>query len=291
MCYDKMKSYQGVIVLLENILYNLIYALICGFTEFLCADSASHIMLYEFLTGRQQADPLLKAFVRIGLLLGVVISCWERIRQLWRERKMSMRSRHRQNWQSNPIVLLDLRFLATASFPVLASVFLYRFTGNWISGLVPLATVVALNGMILFVPRLVRQGNKDGRSVSRLNALLIGAASALGSVTGFSRTGAMLSTASMCGLDRTYAYDMVLLLSLPVLLGLLCFDIVAVIAAGIAFSLVDLLVYCLSAALAFGASWLTILLMRFLSVKIGFSGFAFYSWGFALFTFILYLTI
>lgn len=278
-------------MLLLNILYNLIYALIFGFTEFLCIDSASHILLYEFLTGRKQTDPLLTAFVRVGVLIGVTVSCWDRIRQLWRERKMSMRSRHRQNWQSDPVAQLDLRVLATASFPTLASVLLYSFAGDLITGLLSLALVVVVNGLIVFIPRLVRQGNKDGRTVSRLDALLLGIGAALGAVAGVSRTGAMLTIASVRGMDRTYAINMVLLLSIPVLLGLLCFDIVAVVAAGVAFGIIDLLVYCLCAAVACGASWLMILLMRYLSVKIGFSGFAYYSWGFALFTFILYLTI
>jgi undecaprenyl pyrophosphate phosphatase UppP len=38
-------------------------------------------------------------------------------------------------------------------------------------------------------------------------------------------------------------------------------------------------------------AYLCIMFLRFLSVKVGFSGFAYYSWGAAMFTLILYLTI
>jgi hypothetical protein len=47
----------------------------------------------------------------------------------------------------------------------------------------------------------------------------------------------------------------------------------------------------LASLTAFVGSYLGITFIRFLAVKVGFSGFAYYSWGAALFAFILYLTI
>jgi hypothetical protein len=42
-------------------------------------------------------------------------------------------------------------------------------------------------------------------------------------------------------------------------------------------------------AAAFLAAWLGLTLLRFMAVRVGFSGFAYYSWGFALFTLLIYL--
>ena len=47
----------------------------------------------------------------------------------------------------------------------------------------------------------------------------------------------------------------------------------------------------MAAAASFGGGIGAILLMRFLSVKTGFSGFAFYGWGLGLVSFILYLMV
>ena len=42
---------------------------------------------------------------------------------------------------------------------------------------------------------------------------------------------------------------------------------------------------------SYGGAYLAILTLRFLSVNLGFSGFAYYSWGAALLIFILYMSI
>jgi len=53
-----------------------------------------------------------------------------------------------------------------------------------------------------------------------------------------------------------------------------------------------MLLYCLLAAgSAFGGAWLAMVIMRFLSVKSSFYGFAYYNWGLALFSFLVYLMI
>lgn len=274
----------------ENFLFNLIYSLVFGLTEFLCVDASAHGSLYEMMYGREQTDPMLTLFLRIGALTALICSCWPKIRRLTRERRLSLRSR-RHNRQNDPVAQLDLRLLKTAVIPALISVLFYRRAGELITGLLPLALMLTLNGVLLFIPRLLNQGNKDGRSASRLDAVLIGLGGALGAVPGFSRMGGMLSAGSFRGFDRIYALDTALLISVPVFVGLLVFDITAVIAAKIAVGFIALVLYLLYAAIAFGGAWAMIMFMRYLSAKTGFTGFAYYSWGFALFAFILYLMI
>jgi undecaprenyl pyrophosphate phosphatase UppP len=124
-----------------------------------------------------------------------------------------------------------------------------------------------------------------------LDGILIGLAGALAAIPGFSRVGAVVSVATARGVDRGYALDTALLLSIPVLLGLLIFDAYAVIAAKLAIGVVAFLIYLLLGAVSFGAAWAGITFMRYLSVKAGFTGFSYYSWGLALFSFILYLMV
>ena len=123
------------------------------------------------------------------------------------------------------------------------------------------------------------------------DGLLLGCGSVLGAFPGFSRVGCMMTAAAIGGLDRAYAMEMSLLLSIPVLAGLLVFDLFALLAGQIALSLVTLIFYLVYAAMALLGSWLTIILMRYLAQKIGFTGFAYYSLGLALFSFIFYLVI
>ena len=49
---------------------------------------------------------------------------------------------------------------------------------------------------------------------------------------------------------------------------------------------------CILSVLGAGCgSYFGIMLMRFLAVKVGFTGFAYYSWGAALFSFVMYLVV
>ena len=83
-----------------------------------------------------------------------------------------------------------------------------------------------------------------------------------------------------------------LFLSFPALAGYICFDIYALFVsgfAGIGFpALIQSVVCC---GFSFVSASVAIMLMRFITVRGGISGFSYYSWGAALFTFILYMTI
>jgi undecaprenyl-diphosphatase len=275
----------------KDLLHYFIYALFSGITEFLGVSAPPHQLLYESMTGFDQSDALLTLMIRIAVLAAVVFCCRTRIRRLMRERRLAGLSRRRRNRQPDQIALLDMQLLKTAMIPLLISVLFYKRAGEWINRVSLMTVTLLLNGALLFLPRLLSQGNKDGRSVSRLDGVLMGLGGALAAIPGFSRVGGIISAGTARGVDKGYALETALLLSLPVLLGLLVFDVYAVIAAKIAISAVGLLVYFLMGSVAFGGAWVGITFMRYLSVKAGITGFSYYSWGVGLFSFILYLMV
>ena len=272
----------------DQLLYSLLYSALFGLTDFLGVGAPAHTLLLDFMFGQNQASPFLMLAVHLGAMAAVLAAYGSKVRRLGREKKLSSRNRRRQ---SDPIVQLDLRLLRTAVLPLIVSAFFYRavLTLDWQMYL--LALVVALNGGFLLIPRLMNRGNKDGRSVSRLDGVLIGLSGALAVCPGFSRVGCMYSTAAARGLDRGYALEVAALLSVPLLAVLAVLDIVAIVMTGTMVSLGALLAYMLCAAITFGAGWLSIALLRHFVTKSGITGFAYYSWGFALFTFVLYLII
>lgn len=274
----------------ENILYQLLFALVSGFTEFLGVDASAHQKLFALMSGEDRSDPMLMLAVHVGVLCAVVLMCWSKLRRVLRERRLSGRKR-RLKRQTDPLDQLDLQVLRTAAIPMLLSVLLYRLTDRLINGFFPLALIMIFNGLLLIYPSFVESGNKDSRSVSRLDAMLIGLAGALGAFPGVSRMGSMLSAASVRGLSRTYALDTAMLLSVPVLIGLIIWDLIGIV-TGFAFvGPLSLLVYLICAGVAFGMGCLSIHFQKYLSFKLGISGFAYYSWGLALFSLIFYLMI
>ena len=275
----------------KDLLHKFIYALFSGFTEFLGVSAPPHQLLYESMAGFTQSDAMLTMMLRLGVLAAVIFVCRGHIRRLMRERRLAGLSHRRRNRQPDVTALLDMRLLKTAMIPLLISVLFYKRAGQWIDQVAWMTLTLLLNGMLLLIPRLLSQGNKDGRSVSRLDGVLMGLGGTLAAIPGFSRVGGMVSAGTARGMDRGYALETALLLSIPVLLGLLVFDIYAVITAKLAIGFVALLIYLLLGAVAFGSALAGITLMRYLSVKAGFTGFSYYSWGLALFSFILYLMV
>ena len=114
-----------------------------------------------------------------------------------------------------------------------------------------------------------------------------GAASVL---PGLSGIGTALSVGSLCGVDRTYALNMTLLMEIVVVTGLIVFDIIGMVTVGLGtLSFLIFVKYLVSAAAAFAGAYLGIRILRALAEESGFSLFAYYCWGAALFAFILNL--
>lgn len=165
----------------------------------------------------------------------------------------------------------------------------YRFDDQIQNGFEQI--VVLVNAVIMYLPVLMPSGNKDSRSFSPVEGLLIGIGGALGVVPGISSMGATTSILLLRGADRTFALNMALLLQMAVNAGMLVMDIVAMWTLGIGVISFGGIVCCiLAAAAAFAGVFLGIKAMRMLAVNIGFNIFAFYSLGVALFSFILFLT-
>lgn len=274
----------------DHLLHKIIYVLFSGFTEFLPVSARAHQMLYELLTGIQMADSMVTVSIRLGTLAAVMLSCKNRIRRLVRQNRLERVSRRRDR-HLDRMTLLDTQVLKTATIPILISVLLYKRAVEWVNGVALLSLMLFLNGLLLFVPSVMAQGNKDGRNLSRLDSVSMGIGGALAVIPGFSRMGGIISAGLVRGTDRDHVLDLALMLSIPALLGSLVFDIYAVIAAKMVLTALGSLIYIFMAALAFGTAYLSIMIMRYLTMKAGSTSFSYYSWGMSLFSFILYLMI
>lgn len=73
---------------------------------------------------------------------------------------------------------------------MLAAIFLGTF-----DSLPVLAGMLFLNGVLVLLPQFLPTANKDSRSMTRLDGILMGLGGALGAVPGFSQTGGVLTAA------------------------------------------------------------------------------------------------
>ena len=153
-----------------------------------------------------------------------------------------------------------------------------------------IAIFLVINGIVLHVPLYLPKGNKDARSMSRLDAVLLGIGSALTVIPGVSRVGITTSLGIARGATPQNAYKWGLLISVLALAAIIVMDLVGVVTAGLGeldFSFILQCIMCGCAAYLGATGGIS--LMKMIVHKNGIENFSYYCWGAALFTFILYM--
>lgn len=276
----------------QNLIHMILFSLISGLTEFLPVSVSAHQRLYRIISGFHQEDPWLSLFIHIGALASLLLCCKARLDRISREYRVSRRqTRRRSGHRTQSGIVYDLRLLRSATLPILIGVLFSNTAAGWISGILPLAGMLLVNAIILFVPRFFACGNKDGRGMKRGDGIRIGLLGAVSVIPGLSRIACICSAGTTRGGDRAYILDLALLLSIPAIAVMILLDIYAVAGTAMGLTFVGLLIYLLGAVLSFLGSCLGIAAVRYLAVRTGFVAFGYYSIGLALFSFILYLLV
>lgn len=271
-----------------NWLESVLYGLVSGFAEFLPISSNAHQLVLMHLCGAGKTDPARNLFIHIALLLAVYTCLRTTLDSLRREKRQRSSTRHHTYVSRNHY---DIQLIRNAVFPMLAGLFLISYIFKQQTNLLFTALFFIINGIVLFLPDRMMQGNKDARSMSAFDSILLGLSGALSALPGVSRVGSMTSLAVARGASRQNALHWALLLSIPALIALIFLDVLSIVTVGGSVSFFsNLFSYILSALFAYVGGYLGTGLMRFLTVRVGFSGFAYYSWGAGLLTFLLYLT-
>lgn len=270
-----------------NWLSSILYGIVAGICEFLPISAETHQVLGSHLLGLPAVPGELSLGVHLGGILAVIVSFYSYMERLHREQKIAAIAPRKRKRQPDVASLMEIRLLKVAVIPAVLSCVAAPFLRNLVSLRWAIALLTALNAFVVLLPQYTRTANKDSRSLSGLDALLMGLSGVLGAVPGISRIGMMTTVGSVRGADRSFTLNFTYLLSLPVLIGLSVGDVWMLLSgagAGIGF---------LSGVLAFlasfGAGLVGIRFMQFLAVRVGYSAFAYYGWGLSMMIFILYL--
>ena len=275
-----------------NILESIVFGLFSGLSDVLPVSSQAHKAMILKIFGEKAENPILRLLIHVAVLAALYYSCSPHITRIIRQLRLARIPKKKRKRPLDVQLLMEFKLLRTILIPVILSLLLYNKTSGWGLKLNVTAVFLLLNGIILYLPNLLPTGNKDARSMSGLEGLLMGLGASLSVLPGVSSVGGSLSVASVCGAERGFALSMTYLMHMVLTVGLIAFDLAAVFAAGLGgIGAVTLLGYVLAAAAAFGGTYLGIRIMRALAVNIGFSMFAYYSFGAALLSFMLYLMV
>lgn len=268
-----------------NFLQGLLYGFVSGLTEFLPISSQAHQALLMRLFGMQQRDPVLD-FIVHGVLLIVLFNA---VNNTFHQIK---RGRGRFSHYSGTVAAMNLQLVKKAALPMLLVMLLLLYIMKGGDNLLYTAMFLILNGIVLFLPSRLLQGNKDARNMSYFDSLLMGVVGAFGAVCGVSRIAVTTSFLIGRGADRQHALNWSLMLSVYALALLIGYDLVGIFSSIMQIPFwSNFFSYLSAAAGALCGANVSIRLIRSFVKQSNLSSFAFYSWGFALLTFFIYMTV
>lgn len=271
-------------------LFVALFGLLSGFFDILPVSSFAHQAILQRIFGVDTSLHLYKFLVYLGTLSALLIASMSSITALMREQRVL--SLPRRRIQSDRKLTYELQFVKTAAVAAVFSTILMLFLRNKSQSLLATGILCIICGVLVLVPEYLPCGNKTAKHMSVLDAVIFGVLSSLGLVAGISRIAVMLFYASLRGVDRSRSSNWAVLVSIPILTVLAFFELVGIFTVGVgAITFTTVLSYLLGTVLGFVGTFAGVTLIRFLSAKVGFVGFGYYSIGAGLITFFLYLTV
>lgn len=269
---------------------SILYGLLSGLMDILPVSAQAHrVLLLKFFGVSGSAD-LLNLLIHLGITAALYISSQTQISKMMRARSLARIPKRRRKRPLDTRSMMDFSLLKTMILPVIVSLFFYEKVSGLSGNLLWVAVLLFVNGIILYVPQFLPSSNRDSRTLSRVEGLLMGLGGAVSILPGVSAIGSATSIGSVCGVERSYSLNMALMMNMVINVGLIVFDVMGIAANGLSgLTFILVIRYIASALTAFGGAMLGIKLMRTLASNMGFSLFGFYCWGVALFTFILNL--
>jgi undecaprenyl-diphosphatase len=198
-----------------TILNAIILGAVQGLTEFLPVSSSGHLVLVQKIFGISEPALFFDTMVHVGTLAAVFVVLW---RDIWAIlRRIVQPLTGLLIVATIPTVIVALAFRGTIEHVFETGQFL-GFSFLVTTGL--LLTAELLSRRARFARGFVRAEN-----MSWLDALVIGILQAVAIIPGVSRSGATISGALSCGLDRDFAARFSFLLAIPAILGALALQI------------------------------------------------------------------
>lgn len=273
-----------------SLFQSILYGLVSGLTEFLPVSSQAHQAFMRYIFGVDARNSLQELLVHIGLFLSIIVGCREILFRLRREQKLLSGSRRRKIRSFDTKSFYDLRLIKTATIPMIIGLLLTITTSKFDSNLLAIMFFLACNTFVLFIAEHSRHGNRDSRTMTGLDGIVMGILGALSVFPGISRTGMISAYATTRAADSDNACNWALILGIPAILFAACYDIVGIISTGIGgISFVTFIGFVLSGIAAFCSGYVGISFFRAILNHSGFGRFAYYSIGAAIFSFVLYL--
>lgn len=252
----------------------IILGIIQGLTEFLPVSSSGHLVFFQSVFQISEGALSFDIVVHLATLLAVIAVLFQEIKKIFK----------------NPFTKLTLNIIISA-IPAAIIAFVFEgflkssFGGSYLGWGFMVSAIFLLIGDMISPAHNKKQLVKDQlNSISIKQALIMGVFQGIAVFPGVSRSGSTISAGLIAGQDKTTAAKFSFLMSIPIILGAVVFDIIDI---GVVSS--DIGIGALT------AGFFSALICGFISVKImlkivsrhGFWGFSIYLVLMSLLSFLL----
>ena len=263
-----------------TLLHAVLLGLIQGVAEFLPISSSGHLAIAEHLLGQAGAAEIPGFFdvlLHLGALVAVFAAYWQDIRDMILEFFGGIGDLARGSTPSPvPPARRLILLIIVGTLPLFAVLPVKDLVEGLGDNMYFVAGALLVTGCLLFASDRVRKGRKTERTASLVDVLLVGAAQAVATCPGISRSGTTITAGCFVGFERKFAVRFSFLLSIPAILGANILSLKDAIEAEIPWEEVP--VYLAGVLVAAVVGYACIRLLKMIAEKGKFGFFAYYCW-------------
>lgn len=258
----------------------IILGLVQGLAEFLPISSSGHLSILNNLFGMTTAEDghmFFDVLLHLGTLVSIGVVYWKDIVQMFFEvlafvNLGPMAGERRERYPAARLFFM----ICVATLPLVLILPINDMLETLYYNSVFIGIALILTGCMLYVSDRMMQGKKTGGSMTVLDALLIGLCQCVATVPGLSRSGTTITAGLATGLRRDFAVKFSFLMSIPAVLGANLLSLVDAFKEGVDWSLFP--AYLIGMVMAAVSGIGAISLLKYISNKGKFGGFAYYCW-------------
>lgn len=269
----------------------ILLGLVQGLAEFLPISSSGHLSVFQNFFGLSTSGTdnlFFDVLLHLGTLSAVFVAYWGEIKAMVLEFFSMVGLRKLPKGQKPDRLSRRLIFfIILGTLPLFVVLPVKDLVDGLYSNTIFIGFAFLLTGTLLFVSDRMSRGNKDLKSATLADVLLVGCAQAIAVVPGLSRSGSTVAAGMARGFSREFAVKFSFLLSIPAVLGANLLSMVDAIQEGIDWSLMP--AYLVGVITAAVSGYLAIRLLKFITQRGSFGAFCYYCWGAGLVTLILSL--
>ncbi len=263
-----------------TLLHAVLLGLIQGVAEFLPISSSGHLAIAEHLlgqTGAAEIPGFFDVLLHLGTLAAVFAAYWQDIRDMIQEFFDGIGDLARGSTPTPvPPARRMILLIIAGTLPLFAVLPVKDLVEGLGDNMYFVAGALLVTGCLLFASDHVRKGRKTERTATLADVLLVGAAQAVATCPGISRSGTTITAGCFVGFERKFAVRFSFLLSIPAILGANILSLKDALEAEIPWEEVP--VYLAGVLVAAVVGYACIRLLKMIAEKGRFGFFAYYCW-------------